>query len=280
MNKNIDNITNRCYNLSIGGDFVKGIDLNGEMIYKVSSLRFFEKNESHITRICPHDVLLLVYEGVLRFTEDGEEYELHPGEYFIQRQNSYQTGERVSDSPKYLYIHFFGKWEEEGQDGVLSRSGNFDYAALLPLIYKLDRLAHGNYTYTERIGVFYEILSMLYRSTPDTDGTAGKILKYIDKNYLTISSLEDICEHFHYSKNHVINIFRQSQGLTPFEYINDLKIRRAMYLLEVTSKSIDEIAIESGFNHYSHFYRLFLRKNGISPFEWRKKIRLNTGVNE
>ena len=68
--------------------------------------------------------------------------------------------------------------------------------------------------------------------------------------------------------------------MTPFEYINDLKIRRAMYLLEVTSKSIDEIALESGFNHYSHFYRLFMRKNGASPFEWRKKVRLNTRVTE
>jgi transcriptional regulator GlxA family with amidase domain len=68
--------------------------------------------------------------------------------------------------------------------------------------------------------------------------------------------------------------------MTPFEYINDLKIRRAMYLLEVTSKSIEEIAIESGFNHYSHFYRLFMRKNGISPFEWRKKVRLNARLME
>lgn len=255
---------------------MQGIDLNGDIAYVVSSLRFFEKNESHVDRVCSHDILLLLYEGVLRFEEDGEEYELHPGEYFIQRRDSYQTGRRVSDSPKYLYIHFLGSWAEEEGDGVLRRSGSFDYASLLPLIYKIDRLAHGNYTYTERMGVFLEILSRLYRSTPDVDSAAGRILKYIDKNYLEINSLEDICNHFHYSKNHVINIFRQSQGMTPFEYINDLKIRRAMYLLEVTSKSIDDIAAESGFNHYSHFYRLFMRKNGVSPFEWRKKVRLDS----
>jgi AraC-like DNA-binding protein len=263
-----------------GGDDMRGIDLNGEITYKTSSLRFFEKNECHVTRTCPHDVLLLVYEGVLRFSEDGEEYELHPGDYFIQRSGLDQAGEKPSDSPKYLYIHFIGEWVEGEREGVLARSGNFDCAALLPLIYKIDRLAHGNYTYTERMGVFFEILSMLYRSAPDDDSAAGKILKYIDKNYLEIDSLENICEHFHYSKNHIINIFRQSQEMTPFEYINDLKIRRAMYLLEVTSKSIEEIAIESGFNHYSHFYRLFMRKNGISPFEWRKKVRLNARLME
>ena len=263
-----------------GDEEMKGIDLNGEIAYKTSSLRFFEKNECHITRTCPHDVLLLVYEGVLRFSEDGEEYELHPGDYFIQRRSSNQTGEKPSDSPKYLYIHFIGEWTDSERDGVLARSGNFDCAAFMPLIYKIDRVAHENYTYTERMGALFEILSRLYRSVPDVDSAAVRILKYIDKNYLEISSLEDICDHFHYSKNHVINIFKQSQGMTPFEYINDLKIRRAMYLLEVTSKSIDEIALESGFNHYSHFYRLFMRKNGASPFEWRKKVRLNTRVTE
>ena len=74
-------------------------------------------------------------------------------------------------------------------------------------------------------------------------------------------------------RNHVINIFREAYGITPFEYLNDVKLRRAMYLLEVTSKSIDEIARESGFNHYSHFFRLFMRKNGISPYEWRHRVR-------
>lgn len=278
MNKNIDNITQQGYN-KLGDDMI-GIDLNGEITYKVASLRFFEKNECHVTRYCPHDVLLLVYEGVLRFYENGEEYELYPGDYFIQRQNSYQTAEKTSDSPKYLYVHFLGEWVEGDREGVLSRSGNFDCAELLPMIYKLDKLAHGNCTCTERTGVFFEILSMLYRSPPDIDSEAVRILKYIDKNYLEIDSLENICEHFYYSKNYIINIFKRSQGMTPFEYINDLKIRRAMYLLEVTSKSIDEIALESGFNHYSHFYRLFVRKNSVSPFEWRKTVRLNTRVTE
>jgi AraC-like DNA-binding protein len=157
---------------------------------------------------------------------------------------------------------------------VLSRSGSFDYAALAQLIQRMDRLAHGNYTYTEKIGVLYEILVQLYRTAPKIETPALLIRRFIANNYLSITSLEDVCREFHYSKNHVINIFREAYGITPFEYLNDVRIRRAMYLLEVTSKSIDEVARESGFNHYSHFYRLFMRKNGISPLEWRKKVRL------
>ena len=55
------------------GDCMKGIDLNKQIIYLHSSLRFFDKKEHHINRFCEENVLLLVYEGVLRFSEDGIE---------------------------------------------------------------------------------------------------------------------------------------------------------------------------------------------------------------
>ena len=35
-------------------------------------------------------------------------------------------------------------------------------------------------------------------------------------------SLEKICKEFHFSKNHIINIFKKEFGVTPIKYINDL----------------------------------------------------------
>ena len=253
-----------------------GIDLDKPIKYLVSSLRFFDRNERHVERICNHDVLLLVYEGVLRFYEDGLAHEISAGQYYIQRAGSYQHADRASDSPKYLYVHFFGEWADT--DTSLARVGHFDYASMSNLISRMDKLGHGNYSYTERAAVFFDILSTLYRSAESSDNPARLIRRFIQKNYLTISMLEDICGEFHYSKNHVINIFREEYGITPFEYINDLRIKRAMYLLEVTSRSIEEISGESGFNHYSHFYRLFVRRNGISPYEWRRRIRIEAHI--
>ncbi len=250
-----------------------GIDLNKNIEYKVSSLRFFDENEHHVARFCSSDVLLLVYEGVLRFSEDGKQEEVRAGEYYIQKRNTYQAGELVSDSPKYLYVHFIAEWTDG--ESVLARRGIFDYSEFSPLIQKLDKLAHGDYTYVERSAIFLAILSKLHGSRPIENTPAKKIANYIDKEYLNIISLDEICKEFHYSKNHVINIFKEEYGTTPFDYINEMKIRRAMYLLEVTSKPIDTIALESGFNHYSHFYRLFTRKTGTSPFEWRKKIKIS-----
>ena len=111
---------------------MRGIDLNKPIVYKHSSLRFFEKNEYHVDRVCNDDVLLLVYEGVLRFKENGEEYEIPAGRYHIQRHGSKQIGHLPSDSPKYLYVHFEGVWDDN--TNTLNYCGDFDYALLENLL--------------------------------------------------------------------------------------------------------------------------------------------------
>ena len=78
--------------------------MNNDIQYLFASLRYFDEKEYHVDRVCSDDVLLLVFEGVLRFSEDGVGYEIHPGEYHIQKHNSIQKGDRPSDSPKYLYV--------------------------------------------------------------------------------------------------------------------------------------------------------------------------------
>ena len=49
---------------------MKGINLNKEVTYEYASFRYFEKNEYHVERFCESDVLLLVFDGILRFSED------------------------------------------------------------------------------------------------------------------------------------------------------------------------------------------------------------------
>ena len=49
-----------------------GLNLDALPEYLFSSMRNFEKNECHVRRICSDDVLLLVFKGVLRFSEDGK----------------------------------------------------------------------------------------------------------------------------------------------------------------------------------------------------------------
>ena len=249
---------------------MSGIDMNRPVEYLHSSLRFFNENERHIDRFCREYVLLMVFEGVLRFSEDGTEYEIHPGQYHIQRANSYQSGSRVSFSPKYLYVHFHAECSEDGE--VVPLDGEYNYGELKPLMHRLDILSHNNGTSIEKTAVFFDILSALYQSR-EKNRLSDRIAAFISMELHNGISLETLCAEFHYSKNHIINVFRSEQGLTPVEYMNHLRLREAESLLEITSDPISSISEKCGFNNYSHFFRLFKRKHSISPAEWRERKR-------
>lgn len=249
-----------------------GINLNKPVEYLYSSLRFFDENELHVTRFCTDDVLLLVYEGVLRFTENGVHYEIGAGEYYIQKANCYQEGVVPSDSPKYLYVHFKGEWTENG--AFLPNRGEFNYHSLRELMERLDNLSHNESTFIEKSGVFYEILVKIRNENMKNSSLADNISSYLSEKIADNVTLTELSQKFHFSKNHIINIFKEEYGVPPFEYMNILRIRQACRLLEVTSNTIDSIAEECGFNNYSHFYKTFLKINKISPKQWRNQKRI------
>lgn len=247
-----------------------GIDLNHPINYFNASLRFFKKEEHHIIRLCSCDVLVLVFDGVLRFSEDNVPMEVHAGEYYIQRKNSYHAGDVVSDSPKYLYVHFEAAWGSN--ENTLPRRGHFQYDELCDLIKKLDTASHENHTFCEQQYLFLQLLLSLKKSV-QTPTLAKSIAEFIDKNISSVSSISDVCEKFHYSKNYIERLFKKEFDMSPVQYINNAKIKLAMYLLETTSMPIGQISEECGYFDYPYFYKCFIKKVGISPSNWRKKIQ-------
>ena len=249
-----------------------GVDLNRPILYQFASFRFFEKKEHHIERFCSVNVLLMVYQGVLRFSENGEQVEVRAGEYYIQKKNCYQAGELASDAPHYLFVHFDGEWSD--QPNALPHRGSFDYAKLSELMKQIDTASHRKDVYAKQQYLFHKLLLSLRQQVP-SNASADKLSKYVEENITSITSLADLCEAFHYSKNYVERLFQREFGVSPIQYINDVKIKKAMYLLETTSKPIIEISEECGYFDYPYFFKRFVQKAGVSPSVWRKNIRNN-----
>lgn len=250
------------------------IDLNSDIKYLTASLRFFDEREHHVSRICPSDVLLLVFDGVLRFSEDGVEYEVGANEYFIQRCGGVQLGNIESDAPKYLYVHFSGSWRDDESGAVLARRGTFNYHAMRPLIDELDDAAHSGAPYIELAQLFYRILSALCDSVSKRDSVAGKIASFIESEYSREITLDTLVDMFHFSKNHIINMFEREFSLSPISFLCLTRLKNAEYQLEVTNEPLESIAESCGYQNYSHFYKQFMKKNGMSPTKWRKEKRL------
>lgn len=247
-----------------------GIDLNKPTQYQHASFRFFQAHEHHVTRFCRDNVLLLVYHGILRFSEDGQEQEVHAGEYYIQKANCYQAGKRASDAPQYFYVHFQAEWSTS--ESTLSSRGRFDYAMLCDLMKQLDLAAHQKQPYCEQQYLFLKLLLSLWEK-PFKKPLAQAFAEYVEEHLAQPISLSELCRTFHYSKNYVIRIFDRELGMSPVQYINGMRIKRAMYLLETTSKPICEIAAECGYSDYAYFYRCFVQATGTAPLSWRRQVQ-------
>lgn len=79
-----------------------------------------------------------------------------------------------------------------------------------------------------------------------------------------------MCDLANCTHNHLNRIMKKYTNKTPMEYINEQKLNYLLYLLSQTSMSILEVAETCGFSNLSHFYHLFRKLFGQTPFQIRK----------
>lgn len=118
------------------------------------------------------------------------------------------------------------------------------------------------------------LLSNELASPQSPDNTFQKILHYINKNYATDITLTSIAKTFGFSTSYITKLFRNFLGKGTVEYINDLRLNAACEYLISSSYTIGEISNKVGFSNQYYFNRLFKRKYGFTPKEFRKSKNL------
>lgn len=99
----------------------------------------------------------------------------------------------------------------------------------------------------------------------------ARIKEYIAANLSRDTSLTAISDHFHFSQEYLLRLFKKEEGITILQYINDLKLKRAKELLRNPDLQVRDIAELLGFNDNSYFIRFFKSKTGVSPRIYREQ---------
>ncbi|WP_281869011.1 AraC family transcriptional regulator [Brevibacillus parabrevis] len=119
----------------------------------------------------------------------------------------------------------------------------------------------------------YQVLAELEREGSEVtypDLTA-QIMLYMEKNYAEPITLESLAEMFRYSAYHLSATFKQSTGYSPIDYLIRIRLEKAASLLTETDASLRTISAGVGYKDVYYFSRLFKKKLGVSPAEYRRR---------
>ena len=97
-----------------------------------------------------------------------------------------------------------------------------------------------------------------------------KVIDYLHENYQKEIHLADVAGHINMSEVSFSRFMKKRTGKNYIEYLNDLRLGIASRHLIDTTKTVAEISYECGFNNLSNFNRIFKKRKGVTPKEFRE----------
>ena len=267
----------------------------------------FKNNTPVISHKHDYIEIVLITKGSCVHRYHNTEVTLIPGDVFIvvpHEEHSYAISSKVTIYNCQFYPEAIGEdWKE-----LKTISGIYDMLMVEPL-YRTEtnhqeilHLQPSEISYTESIltkmleeqqevQVGYHFAQKAYlilllcilgrvwekQFTGKLSGFNGKRemlaegLKYLENNIANELNISEIALKSLMSPHYFRKVFKEVTGLTPIDYINKLRIKKAIQQLKDNNCTVSEIAEMVGINDINYFSRLFRKHMGCSPTEFRKR---------
>ncbi|NMG06174.1 AraC family transcriptional regulator [Brasilonema sp. UFV-L1] len=99
------------------------------------------------------------------------------------------------------------------------------------------------------------------------------VFEFIELNYHQRISLKEVAQAVGYSAAYLTNLVRNLTGKTVNDWIIERRIAQACTLLLSTNDSINQIALQVGYQNLNHFYSQFRDYHKNTPHAWREAQR-------
>lgn len=118
--------------------------------------------------------------------------------------------------------------------------------------------------------------NMLTKEVMNHSGSHLQRLTYVTKfafdNLHRNITIKELADKACMSEPNFFKVFKTQYGVSPIEYINQLRIKLAINLLQTTQYSISDICFACGFNNLNYFFKVFKKIVGTTPSNFKRNI--------
>lgn len=217
---------------------------------------------------------------------NNEIYQLMPGSAFFVEIPSNHQYYLPEDSEEWEFVHItlFGEETHHIFDSIVKEFGHILKLDLnakpIQLIFKLyEKTIHNEIKNSYEASSFaysflMELQSYVMKKSLPLDKVPNTIIKavqFIHSNYGKPISLDDIVQASDLSKYYFSRLFNQTMDITPLQYLTQVRMSKAIELLNNESLTVEDIAAKVGYSNGNYFTKVFRSKVGISPGKYRNK---------
>lgn len=225
--------------------------------------------------------LFYVRSGKVKVRINDTERVLGAGDFSICFPNIIHSTETIKESISDLIIFspeilldFTGTFTRFYPDDPYIQTKN---AQCMELMEQIRSLYHTQDDFRLTKGYLYILFSLLFTDLHfisnrhmDYSDTCRKILTYINENFTSDLSLEQMARDLKISRFYISHIFSNKFTMSFPDYLNRTRIDYARNLLLSTDMSITEVGFECGFNNSRSFNRAFQKFFQCTPMQFRK----------
>lgn len=218
-----------------------------------------------------------VKKGTLFFEFDNMNITLNEGEFIIiPPETAVKFGTDCSIL-NYFWLQFTGKEAQKLFENT-HLSTKKKYHITMPdkaenIITEIfnEFIINDEFFHIKTAAMLTEFFVLLSRNIYTQNRALMKSVEYIHKNYDKNLSVSMLAKTEHISVSHYRAIFKDRLGVSPIEYITNLRLNVACHYLSNTTYSIAEISQKTGYSDPLYFSRIFKEKIGVTASEYRKR---------
>lgn len=267
------------------GNIMDATDFTTDKFLKINScgFQYHDNVQTIIRKRGRKDYhILLISKGRCRVLHGGKMHTLSAGNIviYVPKEEQMYSYEAESSS---LWCHFTGTavdeiLESSGISGGVYAPGNSKaiFESFSNMIRQFHLPGRENFANSAFLELVYNIADGLQNPVQNASTDALlSVLSYINENYHRQITLSELAKKAGYSKSRFSHIFSEMTGTTPIKYQNDIRLKNSCEMLSSNIYPISEIAISCGFSDPLYYSKIFKKKYGITPSQYRKSILNN-----